>query len=158
MHRFGGLLTAAFILLAGAAAAESECRADRVELRGPGGKSAFTVEVAATDAERSQGLMHRESMARFAGMFFIFDHPHSAAFWMENTLIPLDMLFIDETGLVRTVHENAVPLDRTPIQGGPDILYVLEINGGMAAMLGLEAGAELRHPSIDPALAVWPCE
>ena len=154
-----GVMSAMFIgVVALPAAASTDCSADRVDLRGARGQSAFTVEIADDPEERALGLMNRPSMPRFSGMFFVFDQPHRSVFWMENTLIPLDMLFIDSTGVVRTVHENAIPLDRTGIDGGPDILYVLEINGGMASMLGLEAGAEVRHPSIDPETAVWPCE
>jgi uncharacterized membrane protein (UPF0127 family) len=150
-------LTLAALLLA-TASALAECRDDRVELRGPWGQSAFAVEVADTDASRAQGLMHRPSMPRFSGMLFVFDPPPGpVSFWMENTLIPLDMLFIDQTGRVGHVHHDARPLDRTPIPGGNDVLYVLEINGGMARRLGIGAGSEMRHPRIDPSLAVWPC-
>jgi uncharacterized membrane protein (UPF0127 family) len=77
---------------------------------------------------------------------------------MENTLIPLDMVFMDDTGTVQHIHENAVPLDRTPIPGGNDIQYVLEVNGGMTETLGITVGSEMRHPGIDQDLAVWPCE
>lgn len=136
----------------------SECRDDQVQLRGDQGTAAFTVEIADTNEERAQGLMHRETMPRFSGMLFVFDQPQRAVFWMENTLIPLDMLFIDARGIVQNVHENAVPMDRTPIDGGQGILYVLEINGGMAARLHLAPGAEVRHPAIAPELAVWPCD
>jgi uncharacterized protein len=78
-------------------------------------------------------------------------------FWMENTLISLDMLFLDEAGTVTHIHHEARPLDRTPIDGGDGVAMVLEINGGMARRLGIGPGSELRHPRIDPALAVWPC-
>jgi len=78
-------------------------------------------------------------------------------FWMENTLIPLDMLFLDDNGVVQHVHENAIPLDRTGIDGGSGIRYVLEINGGLASVLGLEPGAELRHPVLNQETAAWPC-
>jgi len=152
---------AAFVLavfLAAAPALATVCRDDRVQLRGDFGTAAFTVAVVDTPETRAQGLMFVESMPRFTGMFFVFEQPQRAVFWMENTLIPLDMLFLDERGVVRTVHENAVPLDRTGIDGGPGIQYVLEINGGMASRLRLGPGAELRHPSIDPAVAAWPCE
>lgn len=147
-----GLMTALSI-----APAIADCVPDRVTLRSDAGQVSFTVEIADTDGERAQGLMHRESMPRFSGMLFVFDHPHRSVFWMENTLIPLDMLFIDPQGVVQHIHENAIPLDRTPIDGGPGIQYVLEINGGMALMLGLEPGAELRHPAIDQENAAWSC-
>lgn len=139
--------------------AQGTCRADRVDLRGAWGTTAFTVEVADTPDTRGQGLMHRPSMPRFSGMLFVFEPPPgSAVFWMENTLIPLDMLFLDETGLVTRIHHNAVPLDRTAIHGGDAVMYVLEINGGLAQRLGISEGSELRHPAIPADLAVWPCE
>ncbi|MCL4675028.1 MAG: DUF192 domain-containing protein [Pararhodobacter sp.] len=138
--------------------AVAACAVDRVTLRGPNGQAGFNVEIADTDAERSLGLMHRASMPRFSGMLFIFDAPQHAVFWMENTLIPLDMLFIDSAGVVQSIHENAVPLDRTGIDGGVGIRYVLEINGGLARTLGLKPGAELRHPALDQEIAAWPCD
>lgn len=138
------------------AAALAECRADTVELRGDGGSARFSVEIADDAAERARGLMHRESMPRSAGMLFIYEQPQSVSFWMENTLIPLDMVFLDRTGTVRRVHENAKPLDRTAIPGGDEILAVLEINGGLARRMGIAPGTQMRHPAFGEA-AVWPC-
>lgn len=151
----GGVL-AMMVALAGAASA-AECSEGRVQIRGDFGSAAFTVDIADTDAERAQGLMHVPSMPRFNGMLFVFERPQRAVFWMENTLIPLDMLFVDEAGVVQTVHENAVPMDRTPIDGGEGIRYVLEINGGMAGRLGIEPGAQLRNPAMQQDGAAWPC-
>ncbi|PJF11212.1 DUF192 domain-containing protein [Pseudorhodobacter sp. MZDSW-24AT] len=148
---------AASVILAGliAAPAAAACRDDQVEVRWPGGQARFTVEVADTDASRSRGLMHRESMARSAGMLFIYESPRRATFWMKNTLIPLDMIFADPSGRVTKVHANAIPQDLTTIDGGEGVKFVLEINGGLAARLGIAEGAEMRHPSIsNPA---WPC-
>ena len=148
----------ALLHVTGTGAASAECRADRVDLRGGWGSAAFTVEIADTPELRAEGLMHRPSMPRFSGMLFIFEPPPGpVSFWMENTLIPLDMLFIREDGVVGHIHHEAQPLDRTPIHGGDDVLYVLEINGGMARRLGIGPGSEMRHPRIDPALAAWPC-
>lgn len=151
----GGVL-AMTVALAGAASA-AECSEGRVQIRGDFGSAAFTVDIADTDAERAQGLMHVPSMPRFNGMLFVFERPQRAVFWMENTLIALDMLFVDEAGVVQTVHENAVPMDRTPIDGGEGIRYVLEINGGMAGRLGIEPGAQLRNPAMQQDGAAWPC-
>ncbi len=141
-----------------AGAAHSACVEDRLELRGDWGTARFRIEIADDANERALGLMHRESMSTSAGMLFIYEQPQSVSFWMRNTLIPLDMIFIDETGIVQHIHENAVPLDLTPIPGGDDILYVLEINGGMSANLGIVPGSEMRHLSVDEDLAVWVCE
>ena len=138
-----------------ATATAAACRDDSVDLRWPGGQARFAVEVADDDAERSRGLMHRESLPRSAGMLFIYETPRRATFWMKNTLIPLDMIFADASGRVTHVHANAVPQDLTTIDGGDGVKLVLEINGGLAARLGIVPGAEMRHPSIEnPA---WSC-
>ena len=152
------LSTSALLTLSMALPAFAQCIDTRVTLRGDKSQAWFTVEIADDDAERAQGLMNRESMPRFSGMLFDFDAPQRAVFWMENTLIPLDMLFIDEQGTVQRIHENARPLDRTPIDGGEGIRFVLEINGGMASMLGIEEGAQMQHPRVPQDIAVWPCE
>lgn len=144
-------------VFAGIGPAHAACQEDRIELRGDWGQAAFSVEVADEPRERSQGLMHRPSLPRSSGMLFVYDAPQIATFWMRNTLIPLDMIFADETGLVTHVHENAVPLDETTINGGENVQYVLEINGGLAGRLGIGPGTELRHPSIGDQ-AAWPCE
>lgn len=149
------LLMGLAMLLAAPVAAE--CRHDRVDLRGPFGTAGFTVEVADDAAARARGLMFRESMPSGAGMLFIYERPQTVAFWMENTLLPLDMVFLDDTGTVRKVHADARPLDRTPIPGGDGILAVLEINGGLAARIGIAEGAQLRHPDLPQDRAVWPC-
>lgn len=101
--------------------------------------------------------MHREKMARFAGMLFVYERPQRLAFWMRNTLIPLDLLFADETGQITRIHENAVPLDETPIEGGEGLTHVLEINGGMSAQLGIQVGDILQHESFPQAKAAWAC-
>lgn len=147
---------AATILLP--AAALADCALDRVDLRGDWGQARFSVEVADDPSERAQGLMFRESMPRSAGMLFLYDQPQRPVFWMRNTLIPLDMVFVDSSGTVLRIHENAVPLDETGIDGGPGVLAVLEINGGLARQLGLDVGSELRHPALDQASAAWPCD
>jgi uncharacterized membrane protein (UPF0127 family) len=150
------LLAGLLGLAAGSAAAQ--CDEARVDLRGDWGAARFTVEVADEPAERAQGLMNRESMPRSAGMLFLYEAPQRATFWMRNTLIPLDMIFMDETGTVTHIHENAIPLDETTIDGGAGVLAVLEINGGLSGAIGIDVGSELRHPGLDPALAAWPCE
>ena len=151
------LLAAVAVALTLPAAASALCSDDRVEIRGDFGTARFRVSVADTPQERAQGLMHVPEMPRMTGMLFVYERPQQVSFWMENTLIPLDMIFADETGVVRRIHENAVPLDRTPIPGGDGIQYVLEINGGMASELGLSEGDEMRHPAIAQNLAAWAC-
>ncbi|WP_295314131.1 DUF192 domain-containing protein [Roseobacter sp.] len=135
----------------------AQCREDAVMLRGDWGEARFTVEIADNDSERAQGLMHRPSMPLSAGMLFIYERPQQLSFWMRNTLIPLDMLFIDPEGRVQHIHHRAVPLDETPIPGGDGLTHVLEINGGLAKRMGISEGSSVRHPSFDQGDAVWPC-
>lgn len=145
------------VIVAGAAAAAEICREDMVYLRGPGGEAAFRVEIADSDAERAQGLMHRKSLAASAGMLFVYPGPRPVGFWMKNTLIPLDMIFMDATGTVRRIGHEAQPHDERPIMGGNGIQTVLEINGGLARRIGIAEGWEMRHPSVDQNRAAWPC-
>jgi len=147
-------LAATLALLAGAA--QAQCADDRVTISGRWGHADFAVTIADTTAERAQGLMFVDRMPTMTGMLFIYESPQSTSFWMHNTLIPLDMLFADTTGRIVTVHENAVPLDKTGIPGGDNIRFVLEINGGLSARLGIKAGDLMQHPAVGPDPA-YPC-
>lgn len=154
MIRAVALALVLFVVPAGFVAAQCSDRA--VTVIGDWGQARFAVEVADEPAERAQGLMFVEEMPLMRGMLFVYDQPQRATFWMRNTLIPLDMLFADSTGTIRRLHENAVPLDETTIDGGRDIQFVLEINGGLAARLGIAPGDVLQHPAIG-ADAAAPC-
>jgi uncharacterized membrane protein (UPF0127 family) len=157
--RGSAFLAAAFAFaLPVGAFADAACAPDRLDIRWESGRESFAIEVADDDAERSRGLMFRDSMPLSEGMLFVYPAPKRPSFWMKNTLIPLDMVFADATGTVTRVHENAVPGDLTPIDGGEGVQFVLEINGGLAARLGITTGAILRHPAIPAASAAWPCE
>lgn len=157
MGSVGSRLILSTLMVCWGAGAQAACAADTLELRGPTGTQRFTVELADDPAEQAQGLMFREKMATSAGMLFVFPKPKHAQFWMKNTLIPLDMIFADATGVVTRVQSNAVPKDLTPIDGGQDVAFVLEINGGLAKRMGIAAGSEMRHPAINQAEAIWPC-
>ncbi len=137
--------------------AQAECRPDRVELRNDLAQVRFDIELAVTPEERSRGLMFRESMPGRSGMLFIFDPPQRVAFWMKNTLIPLDMIFVDRAGTVTRVHEGAIPGDLRPIEGGDSVYAVLEINAGLAARYGIRPGTQLRHEVFSQGPAIWPC-
>ncbi|EAR51673.1 hypothetical protein OG2516_03775 [Oceanicola granulosus HTCC2516] len=123
---------------------------------GEWGQARFHVQVADDNAERGRGLMFVEEMPTMAGMLFVYEAPQRASFWMANTLIPLDMIFAAPDGTVTRVHHEAIPHDRTPIDGGDNVRYVLEINGGLAAQLGISEGDVLQHPAIGPDPAL-PC-
>lgn len=139
-------------------AAEATCRDDRVDLRGDWGQAGFTVEVAQTQRLRAIGLMGREHLPLGQGMLFVYPFAHEPAFWMKNTLIPLDMLFLTTDGRVVFIHENAQPGDLTPVSGGDGVRYVLELNGGLAKKIGITVGSQLKSPFIKQQVAVWPCD
>ena len=146
------------VLVFAASAAGAVCAPGTVELRGPGGVVRFAVEVADTPGLRETGLMDRAKLASSAGMLFAYPAPEHAYYWMKNTEIALDMIFADATGLVTRVHADAVPQDLTPIDGGPGVSYVLEINGGLARRLGLAEGAVMRSAVIAQGGAAWRCD
>lgn len=143
------LFALALMICITGAGAGAECLPDRVDF---GAKASFAVEVADTVPERAQGLMNRPQMAADAGMLFVYEAPGHPHFWMKDTLIGLDMIFMDPRGVVTRVHSNAVPLDETPIDGGTGVQYVLEINGGLAKATGIVPGMAMRWPGLqDPA-------
>lgn len=105
----------------------------------------FKVEIADTDATREKGLMFRKALAADRGMLFDFKTARPVAFWMKNTLIPLDMLFIARDGHVISIARDAPPLSTAPIPAGGDALGVLEVRGGRAAEIGAAPGDQVRH-------------
>jgi hypothetical protein len=109
-------------------------------IRSASGTHRFTVEVARTPEEQANGLMHRQSLAPDRGMLFPYEPPQSAAFWMKNTLIPLDMIFIRADGTIARIAANTVPLSLDPVPSLEPVAAVLEIAGGRAAELGIEEG------------------
>lgn len=133
------------------------CPTDRVVIKGGFGQAAFNIDLAADEETRARGLMHVAQMPLSKGMLFIYDRPQIMSFWMRNTLIELDMIFVDAFGVIRHIHHRAQPLDETPISPGPEALTAaLEINGGLAQRLGLAVGDTLHHPAFfspDPAVS-----
>jgi uncharacterized membrane protein (UPF0127 family) len=121
----------------------------RVGIPLDGGRTAaFRVELARTEAEREQGLMYRERMDSDAGMLFIFERAAPLTFWMKNTFIPLDMIFIGTDRHIVGIVENAEPrtLSARRVSGVSE--YVLEINGGMSAKLGIHPGAAVNFSGV----------
>ncbi|MDA5094590.1 DUF192 domain-containing protein [Aliiroseovarius sp. KMU-50] len=135
----------------------TDCRDDRVDLRGPWGQAGFSVEVAVTHRARAKGLMFREDLPLGQGMLFVYPMAHEPSFWMKNTLIPLDIIYLTSDGRVSYIYKNAQPGDLTPVSGGDEVRYVLEINGGLAKRIGISVGSELRSPYVQQQIAVWPC-
>ena len=104
----------------------------------------FTVEVARTAEEQSRGLMHRQSLAPDRGMIFPYEPPQQVGFWMKNTLIPLDMIFIRQDGSIANIAENTVPLSLEMVPSAEPVVAVLEIAGGRSAELGIKPGDRVR--------------
>jgi uncharacterized membrane protein (UPF0127 family) len=111
-----------------------------------GGPHKFTIELAITGPEREQGLMFRRSLAPDAGMLFDMDLPTNITMWMENTFIPLDMLFLDPAGRIVDIHERAVPQSTDIISTRAPARYVIELNGGTAERLGIKIGDRVTSP------------
>jgi uncharacterized protein len=99
----------------------------------------FDVEIAQTSREQQDGLMFRKSLRGDQGMIFPFDPPQHVAFWMKNTLIPLDMVFVRADGTIARI-ATAKALDETLVPGGEPVAAVLELRGGRAAELGIREG------------------
>ena len=157
---------AAFLIsavLAGPCAAQIACAPDQAIFQTEKGPVAFQIELADDESERAQGLMFRKALSPGSGMLFIYDAPRTVSFWMRNTYIPLDLVFLDQTGVIRHIHRNAVPLDETPIPGAapgdpdPNRQMILEIGGGEAERLGLAVGQPMAHPRLHQDLAELPC-
>lgn len=106
---------------------------------------AFTVEMAQTPEEAAIGLMNRPSLAADAGMLFDFGHDQPIAMWMKNTLIPLDMIFIDGNGRITGIAERTVPMSLTTIPSPGPVRAVLEVNGGTAERLHIHIGDKVEH-------------
>jgi uncharacterized membrane protein (UPF0127 family) len=106
----------------------------------------FEVELALDDAHRSHGLMFRQKLGPYEGMLFDFFQEMPVSFWMKNTLIPLDMLFIAADGTIKHIQANAVPMTTDPIPSQYPVRAVLEVNGGSAALLGIKPGDKVKHP------------
>ena len=100
----------------------------------------FTVEIARTQEEQATGLMDRSQLAPDRGMIFPFDPPRDASFWMKNTLIPLDMIFVRTDGSIANIAANTVPLSLEPVPSEGPVGAVLELAGGRAAELGIKPG------------------
>jgi uncharacterized protein len=137
-------LVAAFLLLvAGQVSAAEESTLEIVTKKGV---HVFSVELATNDAERQKGLMFRKELPEGRGMLFDFQRDQDVSMWMRNTLIPLDMLFINADGSIRRIAENTEPLSERTIPSGGPVRGVLEVIGGTAKKLGIVAGDKVAHP------------
>jgi len=139
------ILLLGFAFAAGAQPLQSFEKSSLVIDTGKGPRT-FAVELALTPEQEMQGLMYRRSMPADAGMLFDFHDMDTRVFWMKNTFIPLDMVFIASDGRVVDIHERAVPLSETNIVSRAPARAVLELNGGTAARLGIAIGDVVHNP------------
>ncbi len=119
---------------------------DAVEIVTQDGRShTFRVDLAVTPRQRAHGLMFRRSMAADEGMLFLFDRERQRSFWMKNTFLALDMIFLDRSGVIVRIARDTVPLDETSIRSRVPAFAVLEVLAGTARRLGLQVGDRVRH-------------
>jgi uncharacterized membrane protein (UPF0127 family) len=109
------------------------------------GNQPFTLELAATDKTRQHGLMHRQSLPERRGMLFVFSDEQPRSFWMRNTLIPLDIVYLDKNGKVVSISQMK-PLDETGVHSAGPAKYAIEMNEGAAAKAGVKVGDVLDIP------------
>jgi uncharacterized membrane protein (UPF0127 family) len=144
---------AVFLLLTGVSAGAQQLvtfKTGAVTITTAAGPLKFKVELASDERQREQGLMYRQALAPDAGMLFIYTQPQPVSVWMENTLIPLDILFIRADGVIARIHERAVPFSRATMDSGEPVKYFLELNGGAAARLGIKPGDKVDGDAISP--------
>lgn len=103
----------------------------------------FDIEISQIPEEREQGLMYRKSMSDQQGMLFLFDYPEPQSFWMRNTYISLDIIYLNEKLEVVSIQKNAAPQSEKPLPSGKPAQYVLEINGGLSDKLGIKPGTKV---------------
>lgn len=122
--------------------------AEQLTIQTATGPRIFRMQVAADEATREYGLMFRAAMRDDQGMIFDFHTPQRVAFWMKNTLIPLDMLFVGSDGRIVNIGVMAKPHDETPVPSAAPIRAVIEINGGLAEKLGIRPGDRVRDARV----------
>jgi uncharacterized protein len=117
-----------------------------VEIASKSGVHVFTVEIADTEPARERGLMFRKELPGGRGMLFDFHRDQQVGFWMRNTLIPLDMIFIDGRGRIANIAHSATPLSEDVLYSKGPVRAVLEVIGGTARRLGIEPGDHVSNP------------
>lgn len=120
------------------ATSEAGLRVIPVTITHDGKTHMFSAELAVTPEEQARGMMYRKALAPNAAMLFPFPQPKFASFWMRDTLIPLDIVFVRSDGTIDRIAENTVPMSEVPIASGGEVAAVLELAGGTAERLGLD--------------------
>ena len=126
--------------------ANSQPRQLTLEIATKSGVHPFSVEIVDNDADRAKGLMYRKELPEGKGMLFDFQREQEVSFWMQNTYIPLDMLFIRGDGTILRITENTEPLSTRMIPSGGPVRGVLEVIGGTARKFGIAPGDRVAHP------------
>lgn len=126
--------------------ANTQARLQTLEIASKTGVHAFSVEIAENDAERSKGLMYRKELPEGRGMLFDFQREQDVSMWMQNTYIPLDMVFIRNDGSILNIAENTVPLSTRIVSSSGPVRAVLEVIGGTTRKLGIAPGDRVAHP------------
>lgn len=146
------LVSASVALVGAARGTEAETapdlRREALFVISASGRHRFDVEIAETPRARARGLMFRETLAADAGMLFDFQEEREVAFWMRNTLIPLDMIFIEASGRIAHIARETVPLSEELVPSRAVVRFVLEVPGGTAARLGIVPGDVVRSDLI----------
>jgi len=153
MHQFrlvahATLFVLALLLFALPSSRAAEGERFALTIASSNGEHDFSVEIANDDRERALGLMFRRSMADDAGMLFDFFQEEQASFWMRNTYIPLDMLFIETDGTIESIAKRTTPLSERSVKSKGPVRYVLEINGGISDRLGIRPGDKVSGPAM----------
>jgi uncharacterized protein len=145
----GAALFAAVLTLSACQSAPQKLSEEALLIVTAAGKTHnFTVEVARSAAEQKRGLMFRDKLAPNRGMIFPIDPPRTESFWMKDTLIPLDMVFIQSDGIVSQIAADAVPDSRAPIVSGAPVAAVLELAGGETEKRGIAVGDQVKWSSL----------
>lgn len=138
-------MLAALLAFSGGQSALAQQKLERLTIVTSKDRVVFQVEVMENDEQRARGLMFRRQMAADHGMLFDFKTQQPVSFWMKNTYLPLDMIFIDQRGIIANIAENTEPLSERPVPSVRPVLGVLEINAGMSRKLGIKAGDRVEH-------------
>jgi len=136
--RVGFVVLGLLLLLAESAASAAPLPVTTISVDAAKGRAEFRVEIAGDHDSQERGLMFRKKMAANAGMLFDFHQPVMTTFWMKNTVLPLDIIFIRTDGTISSIAANAVPFSEASIPSSEPIRAVLEINAGRAKALGIE--------------------
>ena len=145
--RWTGFVLLGFLLAVGPA---RPAELSTLEIASKTGVHVFAVEIADTEAQRAKGLMFRKELPDGQGMLFDFQREQEVSFWMKNTYIPLDMIFIRGDGRILRIAENTTPLSTRIIPSGGPVRAVLEVIGGTARKFGIAPGDQVAYPIFKP--------